>query len=146
MKKVLLIALPIVVLFVGLLVYGMKKDDSEEKYFPLSHINMEDYNEMVEDKKDFVLIISQLGCSHCEKFLPIASKVAKDNKITVYDLNLTNLSSEDQKTIVNTYNATGTPTIIFLKKGKEKDITERLMGAVSEERFENKLKDLGYIK
>ena len=146
MKKVLLITIPVVVLFVGLLIYGIKKDDNEGEYFPLSHINMEDYREMVKDKKDFVLIISQLGCSHCEKFLPIASKVAKDNKITVYDLNITSLSSEDQKTIVNTYNATGTPTIIFLKNGKEKDMTERLTGSVSEEKFEAKLKDLGYIK
>ena len=147
MKKFVFITLGIVVLFVLLLAFGTKKtSDNDKESDALVHINMDDYNDMIEDKKDFVLIISQLGCSHCEKFLPIARKVAQDNKIKVYDLNLTNLSSEDQKKIIDTYGATGTPTIIFMKKGKEANKTDRLNGAVSEEKFETKLKDLKYIK
>ena len=145
MKKYIILALLVVAIFIAFLfVKNKTKDDSNTD--SLVHINMEKYNEMIKDKKDFVLIISQLGCSHCEKFLPIARKVAKANKIQVYDLNVTNLSNEDKTTIANTYNVTGTPTTIFIKKGKEANKMDRLSGSVTEDKFETKLKDLGYIK
>ena len=146
MKKFIFIAIGVVALFVLLLAFGTKKTSEPDSEDALVHINMDSYNDMIDDKEDFVLILSQLGCSHCEKFLPVARRVAKEHKIKVYDLNMTNLSENDQKTIIDTYGATGTPTVIFMKKGKEANKTDRLIGEVSEDKFESKLKDLGYIK
>ncbi len=146
MKKFIFIAIGVVVLFVLLLAFGTKKTEETDNEDALIHLKMDEYKEMISGKEDFVLIISQLGCSHCEKFLPVARKVAKNHKIKVYDLNMTNLAQEDQKTIMDTYDTTGTPTVIFIKDGKEKDKTDRLIGEVSEDKFETKLKDLGYVK
>ena len=141
MKKIIIISITIVTLFILLLTFGTKKDNSS--YFKI--ISYNEYTELINNKKDFILILSQDGCSHCKKYLPIAKKVANDNKVNIYDINLSTLNSIEKSKIANSYNLKVTPTTIFIKKGKEEDTTSRIISSTSEEKVISKLKELKYI-
>ncbi|MBE6161220.1 MAG: thioredoxin family protein [Firmicutes bacterium] len=142
MKKIIIISIIIVIVFVLLLTFGTKKDNSN--YFKV--ISYSEYTKLINDKKDFILILSQDGCSHCKEFLPIAKKVANDNKINIYDINLSTLDSIEKNNIANKYKLKVTPTTVFIKDGKEEDITSRIISSTTEEKLISKLKELEYIK
>ena len=142
MKKIAIISVIVVLAFILILVLGTKKED-DSKYF--NTISMKEFNKLIRDKEDFVLVFSQDGCSHCEKYLPVVSKVANDNKIKIYNINLTKLDAIDKSNISNNYNIKATPTTIFIKSGKE-DVQKRIVSSPSEEELVEKLKEYNYLK
>ena len=100
---------------------------------------------LINDKQTFILEVIQTGCSHCEEFSPRLKKILKDNKITAYSINLYNLTSKEEKEFNKlTTSVTGTPTVLFFKDGKE--TSNRIYGAVSDEKIVEHLKKGGYIK
>lgn len=112
----------------------------------ITEITYKDLEKSLKNNETFILEIVQDGCSNCEAFTPKFNRILRNNNISAKQINLTNLTEEDKNSLDNLYNVTGTPTVIFITEGKEKAITNRIVGNVSEERVITKLKKVGYIK
>lgn len=111
----------------------------------ITEIDYSKLEEMIDNKESFILEIVQTGCSHCEEFSPRFKAVLKTNDLTAYSLNLYNLTEEDAKKFSKlTTSVSGTPTVLFFENGKE--TSNKISGAVSNEKIEEHLKDAGYIK
>lgn len=112
----------------------------------LKEVDYNKVNEMMENKESFVLCISRTTCEHCNSFKPKLKKVAKDNNIIIYYIDIDKESEENQKKfsdIINFKNAT--PTTVFIKDGTEGTTANRLSGDVSEKKILEKLKVNGFI-
>ena len=99
---------------------------------------------MIDNKESFILEIVQTGCSHCQEFTPRFQAVLKTNDIEAYSLNLYNLTEEESEKFDELTTISGTPTVLFFEDGKE--TSNRIYGAVNNEKIEEHLKDGGYIK
>lgn len=123
-----------------LLIGCTKKDNN------LKDISYKELNEKIANNEEFFFVVTQDGCSHCEEFVPILEEVLKENNVIGYNFNLTRLSEEEHDKFKEEYNVEGTPTTIFIKDGKEVSIMQRIVGSLSKEKLEQKLKNSGYIK
>ena len=112
----------------------------------IAEITYKDLEKSLENKETFILEIVQDGCSNCEEFTPKFEKVLSKYNIKVKQINLTKLTEEDNTKLTNLYNATGTPTVIFITEGKEESISRRIVGNISKDKIISKLKVAGYIK
>ena len=111
----------------------------------ITEIDYSELENLIENKESFILEIVQTGCSHCEEFSPRFTAVLKTNDLTAYSLNLYNLTEEEREKFSElTTSVTGTPTVLFFEDGKE--TSNRINGAVDNEKIEEHLKDAGYIK
>ena len=147
MKNVKIIAASILALIaVGTVFLKVANDNkNNNQKSNVVSIKFSELKEKIENKDDFVLVITQEGCSHCKNYAPTIKKVSNKYDIKIYDLDLTKLSDEEKKELVTIANVSGTPTTIFFKDGEEKSTLDRLNGAVSESKLVSKLKKLGYI-
>ena len=102
--------------------------------------------EMLNNKETFILEIVQDGCHNCESFEPKFEKILKKYNLNAKMINLTSLSKEENNKLSSLYNISGTPTVIFVEKGEEVQISKRIVGDVSKDKVINKLKVAGYIK
>ena len=117
--------------------------NNESNYFKDLSIN--DFVNLVDNKENFILVISQTWCSHCTNYKPKVEKVANNNKVVVYYIEY-NMLSENDKNIFNGYvEFSGTPTTVFFRDGLEV-IGARINGDTSEDRIESIFRDNGYIK
>ena len=110
----------------------------------ITEINYSDLEEMIDNKESFILEIVQTGCSHCQEFSPRFKVVLKTNDIEAYSLNLYNLTEEESEKFDELTTISGTPTVLFFEDGKE--TSNRIYGAVNNEKIEEHLKDGGYIE
>ncbi len=149
MKKKILIIIPIL-LVIGLLIFGVfiknKNKENDNSNNKIVELSMADLNKKIEDKDTFILLITQTGCSHCEAFLKTVKNTIKDYDIVFYDINLTNLSSDEQGQLKLIANTSGTPTTVFIKDGVEETTLNRIVGETSEAKLVEKLTKQGYIK
>ncbi len=113
---------------------------------PIKSISYSDLEKKLNNKDTFILEVVQDGCHNCESFTPKFKKILNKNKIDAYSVNLTSLSKEDTNKIDNLYKVSGTPTVIFITKGEEKSISQRIVGDRSDDFIIEKLKIAGYIK
>ena len=143
--KIILVSL-LAILAIGAVFLKVANDKKkEDENSNVVSIKFEDLKKKIDAKEDFVLVITQEGCSHCQNYAPTIKKVSNKYNIKIYDLSLTALSDDDKKELVTIANVSGTPTTIFFKNGEEESTLNRLVGAVSESKLVAKLKKLGYI-
>ena len=143
-KSILLLGISLIVVLLGaFLVYKLAFVHSEES--KLIDIKVSDLETKVNNKDDFVLVISQTGCSHCEQYLPELERTLKAVNFNAYVLNITGISSEDAQTLSKYANFSGTPTTIFFNEGVEKTTLNRIIGYASQAKITERLKSLGYI-
>lgn len=112
----------------------------------LVNVGMSELETKINNKDDFILVITQTGCSHCEQYLPELDRTLKEINLEAYTLNISNLSSEEKTTLNKYANFGGTPTTIFFTEGKEKTALNRIVGYASKAKITERLKSLGYIK
>ncbi len=111
----------------------------------ITEIDYSKLEDLIDNKESFILEIVQTGCSHCEEFSPRFTAVLKTNDLTAYSLNLYNMTDDEREKFSElTTSVTGTPTVLFFEDGKE--TSNRINGAVDNEKIEEHLKDAGYIK
>lgn len=90
--------------------------------------------ESIENKDDFVFIISASTCSHCEEFKPIAEAVANELNVLVvytdYDLD----KMDDIRNLFTDYelDIQGTPTSFVVIDGQ---LVHKIEGSISEDEF-----------
>ncbi len=109
-------------------------------------ISYKDLEELLNNKETFILEVVQDGCHNCESFEPKFEKILKEYNLNAKMINLTSLTKEDNNKLSNLFNVSGTPTIIFIENGEEKQISKRIVGDVSKDKVISKLKTAGYIK
>ena len=111
----------------------------------LENVKYSDVEKLIKEKKSFILLVSQTGCSHCIEYAPTFKKVLEDNNLTACELNITNESKNSYNKFVKKFNFEGTPTTMFFIKGKEV-FSSRIVGATSQSSLTKTLKRLDYIK
>lgn len=135
MKKLIIVLL---IILSSLIITGCSNDEV------IKEISYKELEEKINNKESFILELVQTGCSHCEEFSPRFKAILKTNNLKAYSLNLYNLTEEEIEKFDNLTTVTGTPTVLFFEDGKE--TSNKINGAVSNDKIKEKLKENGYIK
>ncbi len=144
-KKFLIIGIVIVILVaIGIGVYFLLKNNNTNNY--LVELNKNALQEKIDNKDSFILVVSREGCPHCAEYLPVLRKVLENNKVTAYLVDIAKFSKEDRTYLNSIANVSGTPTTLFIEKGEEKSVVNRIVGSTDRRSIESRLKATGYIE
>ena len=111
----------------------------------LTKITYKEIEKKVENKDDFILVISRTTCSHCQSYKPKLQEIVKKYNITIYYIDIDEEKKADE--FLEKYNLDGaTPVTIFIKNGKETSILNRLEGDLEIDKVEKRLKEMNFIK
>ena len=111
----------------------------------LKNINLKKLNNLLNDKKTFVLYLTDNDKGKTLK--NTLQKVSTDNKIESYYLNTIKLSDKELKDLKKIFKYDDTNIILFIKDGKEETVLSRIDDLyISEKKLEQELKNQGYIK
>lgn len=126
------------------LIYSLsfKNTDKESN---LVNLSVSELEAKINNKDTFIIVITQTGCSHCEQYIPELNRTLKENNLTAYKLNITELNKEDSSILSRYINFSGTPTTIFFHDGFESTTLNRIVGYASQAKITERLKSLGYI-
>ena len=118
-----------VVLLVVALFVTMKKTPKLDIELPITlqgevgftEITYSEYEEKMNAKEPFLVVIVRDGCGYCEMYEPIVEEVANEYRLPIYYINMTNLNN-DEYTALGTSNSYfkknqgkwGTPTTLFM--------------------------------
>lgn len=133
MKKIILIIVSCLFLF----------GCNNNKY---TEINYDEFIKKINKKEDFILFIGSKDCTHCDTFKETLNLVLKDYKVTVNYIDVSKFTKDQNNTFNAKISYTGTPTTVFIKKGKEESTYNRITGAKSYDYVVDKLKSNGYIE
>lgn len=136
MKKIILIITTITALFLTGCA-GPKTYDE---------ISYSELKQMQKNKEDFVLFIGSNTCSACSTYKITVNKIVKEYKVDIKYIDISKLSEKEESELVSNFAFTGTPTTVFVTKGKEKDTHNRINGNQKYSKVIEKLKENGYIK
>ena len=113
----------------------------------LTKLNYNQIKEKINNKEDFILIVSRSTCSHCASYKPKVEQIAKDYKITVYYTDYDEEKKDNQKKLLETLHLDGsTPMTLFINNGKETSILRRLEGDVEKDKIIERMKEMKFIK
>lgn len=149
-KDLILVALVAVLLVVGLLVSGAKKEEKVNIELPVAlegeagftEMTYSEYEEKMESGKPFVMVVVRDGCHYCELYEPVVTEVTSEYSVPFYFINLAHLS-EDEYTKLGTSNSYlknkewGTPTTLFMNG---KDVIDSIGGYVEKDELVNFVK------
>lgn len=139
-KLIILVSICVIALIV-LIILNIK----DQKQY-LIEIKYDKLMEKINNKEDFVLLLSQTTCEHCMDFKPKLNKVSKKYKLYTYYIEVNLLNDEERQGLKNIISYDGTPMTVFIFNGTEKTAANRLDGSVSEEKIIAKLKSNGFIE
>ena len=84
-------------------------------------LSYSDYKKKIDNKEQFVVILSRESCSHCQNFIPVAEKFAKEKGLPMYYVDTDTFTSEEFGTFESTNSFLkknsgnwGTPTTVVL--------------------------------
>ena len=117
--------------------------NKNSKYKTYTSLSYSEYEEKLNKEDTFLLFLWQTGCSHCEDFEPKLKDVIAEYNLEVYGLNLADLSEDEYAKVKNKTFISGTPTLVYLKNGKNE---EKLVGDKSKQILLDFLTKIGYIK
>ena len=109
-------------------------------------INYKKLNKMIDKKESFVLVIGAETCSACMAYKIVMDEVIKNYGVDIKYLDIAKLTEEERNSLEADFPFSGTPTTIFITKGKEEDTYNRINGNKKYSKVVQKLKDNGYIK
>ena len=149
-KDLILIALVVVLLVVGLLVSGAKKEEKVNIELPVAlegeagftEMTYSEYEEKMDSGKPFVMVVVRDGCHYCELYEPVVTEVTEEYGVPFYFINLAHLT-EEEYTKLGTSNKYlknkewGTPTTLFMYG---KDIIDSIGGYVEKDELVNFVK------
>lgn len=128
MKKSDLILIAIILLIIVIASFSSKGTITyEDVKYPLTlsgevglnQITYNDYKNMVESEKAFIVIIERSGCTYCIQYMPIVEEIAKEKNIPIYYIDTDTLTNDEFNELSrkNSYlkrNEWGTPTTLFM--------------------------------
>ena len=108
------------------------------------------YNELekkIDNKDTFILIDSRSTCSHCASYKPKLEKIANEYNLDIYYIDHDLETKQTEEKFLEEFDLDGsTPITMFIKKGKQTNLFDRIEGETSEKNAINKFKKMGYIK
>lgn len=129
-----------VFIFISFLISGCSKSSINE-------IDYKKFNDLINQKKNFILYIGSTSCHNCNEFKPKLESVANENNISnIYYIDLDKLSTNEKNNFNKVINITGTPTVVFIANGEEQSSFNRINGNVDKEKIIKRLKANDYIK
>lgn len=120
-------------------------DEVEEDYEKIIELTLSELEQKLLEEEQFPLIVTQTFCGHCTRFKPVLNKFLKENDLFIYEINYQNLTSEEKDKFKETINVSGTPTIVFIKEGKEIDSSKRVVGEAGSTELKEKFTEFGYL-
>ncbi len=127
----LIVGLVVVVVLGCFLMKGKKEEVQYQLPLTLSGdvglqlLSYQEYQDKIDQKESFVVVLSRESCSHCASFLPVAEEFAKTNNVPMYYVDTDTFTEEEWNTFEksNTFlkknsGKWGTPTTVVLA-GKE---------------------------
>jgi predicted bacteriocin transport accessory protein len=111
----------------------------------LNKIELDNLIEKIDNKEDFILLVSQTTCSHCASYKPKLEKVTNKYKLNIYYIEADLLTDEEEKKFKSYITFDGTPVTLFFRNGEEKTAANRINGNASTDKIEKKLKSNGFI-
>ena len=111
----------------------------------LESISYDELASKIENKDSFVLYVGSSSCSHCASYKPKLETVINDYKLEVYYIDMANLSEAKYNSVMKKVDGEGTPTTVYLERGKTKS-SPRIEGDRDSEDIIEFFQDLGYIK
>lgn len=111
----------------------------------LKKITYNEIKQKINNKEDFVLIVSRTTCSHCISYKPKVEQIAKKEGLIIYYIDYD--EEKNQEKLLNELNLDGsTPITLFFKNGKETSVLNRLEGDLESNKVTERLKKMGFIK
>ena len=128
MKKSDFLLIGVLLLIVGLALFSSRGNvELEEVKYPLTlvcddglqQLTYSQYEEKINSKDPFIVIIERASCGYCTMYMPIVKEVANEKKIPIYYIDTDTLTSEEfnELNTSNSYlkrNQWGTPTTLFM--------------------------------
>lgn len=137
------------VLLTFLVEYGYAPTEAKS---PLSYIDYEQYEKLINSKNSEIIVIGQTSCSACMMAKPALLAIADEYGVKINYLNLTEIQdSENGSELIEKFNESltflteeewGTPLMIAVK---EKQVIGSSKGYHSEEDYVDFLKEQGFI-
>ena len=121
----------------------MEKNDSSPYFIEL---NGEEFKKKIENKEDFILVVTKSGCEFCELYKPTFKEVVEEYKLKTYFINTYKLDSADLKYFKNKFNVPSTPQTLFINGGEETTVSNRIVGNTPKYKIIERLASLGYIE
>lgn len=140
LKTILFIFIILLLVGIGAIGYDMYKN----RYY--KELNYTEFFNKWHDKKSFILVIKQNGCSHCDSYMPKMQEISNEYKINIFYINSSKFTADESSAFSNLINYSGTPTTAFIVNGEEPTTSNRINGNLSKDNIINKLKSLDYIK
>ena len=97
----LILGLVVVVIIGCIFMWGEKPVQDYELPLTLSgeaglhQLTYQEYQDKIDNKEAFVIILERATCSHCVSFMPVAKEFAKDNGLPMYYVDTDTFSDED---------------------------------------------------
>ena len=114
-----------------------------KSYF--KELEYDDVIDKIENKEDFILLVSQTGCTHCISYKPKLKEVAKEHKVYVYYIDVDLLNEKETDNLKKYISFTSTPVTLFLRNGEELTAANRITGDANKEKIIKKFKSNGFI-
>lgn len=67
----------------------------EDDFAGVKEIGYSDYSQMVEENKNFVLLVVREGCTYCESFEPIMEETVNEKNIPVYVIDIATFTEDE---------------------------------------------------
>ncbi len=133
----------IIIIFLLFLCFGLTACMGPSTY---DEISFDDLMEKIDNKDDFLLLIGSSTCTACQGFKPTINKIITEYKMDIKYIDVNKLSDDQSDELLAHFRFSGTPIIVFVKNGKEKDPHNRIVGNQKYSKVVKKLKENGYIK
>jgi len=137
MKKVLLITMLLFSLFI---ITGCKRTKG------YSELSYNELNDKINNKETFILMIESSLCSHCTELKKTIENINQKYKIDIKYIDIYFLTEEEIANIKNKFSYSGTPTVVNVIDGIEKNNQDRITGSKDYSYVKEKLIKWGYIK
>lgn len=126
MKKLCKILLPFLVLSASLVSCGNDDDNETEKvnlsfgdvHGTIKHVSMEHFQDIVDSKENFLLVVSSTTCDCWRDFKSVLEKYTKENKLVCYEITYGEI--KDFAHMYNLNLSSGTTTFAIFKNGQKK--------------------------
>lgn len=146
-KTMIFLGTAIIIAAFGFLIFAIISSaiTNSAKDKTLISISFSELEKKIENKDNFILVISQKNCSHCAQYKPVLKEVLYEYDLKAYDIDQSKLSKQEKAKLKDIASITGTPTTVFISEGSEVATATRIHGAASKGAIISRFKAMGYI-
>lgn len=87
----------------------------------LISITMDEFQSIIKESKDNVIMIGRPTCSYCVQTIPVLEQIASEKNIDIYYLNIDNITAEEYASLGETFDelkSFGTPFILITNNNR----------------------------